>query len=74
MFESILASKLSNIQKKYTDCEIGSYPYFNFTKKQGGVKGEEFNINNEIMNIYLGREMIYVAMIRHKGLEIVISN
>ena len=37
LFESILSSKLSKIQKKYSDCEIGSYPYFDFTKKKGGV-------------------------------------
>ena len=37
LYESILATKLSNIQKKYTDYEIGSYPYFNFSKKKGGV-------------------------------------
>ena len=37
LFESVIASKLSNIQKKYTDCEIGSYPYFNYKTKKGGV-------------------------------------
>ena len=37
LFESILASRLSKIKKKYNDCEIGSYPYFNFVKKRGGV-------------------------------------
>ena len=59
LFESILASKLLNIQKKYTDCEIGSYPYFNFAKKRGGVnivisswENDDLSIvNNEIMNM-----------------------
>ena len=59
LFESILASKLLNIQKKYTDCDIGSYPYFNFTKKQAGVnivissweKDDLSIVNNEIMNM-----------------------
>ena len=37
LFESIMAKKLTNIQKKYKDCEIGSYPYFNFSTKKGGV-------------------------------------
>ena len=59
MFESVLASKLSNIQKKYADCDIGSYPYFNFSKEIGGVnivvsswKREELTlVNNEIMSM-----------------------
>ena len=59
LFESIVASKLSNIQKKYNDCEIGSYPYFNFTKKQGGVnivvsswlRDDLSLVNNEIMKM-----------------------
>ena len=37
LFESVMASKLSIIQKKHTDCQIGSYPYFNSIKKRGGV-------------------------------------
>tara|TARA_Y100000590_G_scaffold450654_1_gene590666 strand:+ start:1306 stop:2052 length:747 start_codon:yes stop_codon:yes gene_type:complete len=37
LFESIIAQPLTKIQKKYSDCEIGSYPYFNFSKKKGGV-------------------------------------
>ena len=59
LYESIISSKLSNIQNKYTDCDIGSYPYFNFTKKQGGVnivissweKDDLSVVNNEIMNM-----------------------
>jgi len=37
LFESILASKLSKIQKKYKFCQIGSYPYFNKKNNAGGV-------------------------------------
>ncbi|PPR46940.1 MAG: CinA-like protein [Alphaproteobacteria bacterium MarineAlpha5_Bin9] len=37
LFESKIAKKLSNIQKKFPDFDIGSYPYFNFVKKIGGV-------------------------------------
>ena len=59
LFESILASRLSNIQKKYTDYEIGSYPYFNFAKKRGGVnivisswkRNDLSLIKNEITNM-----------------------
>ena len=38
LFESIMAKKLSIIQKKNPKCSIGSYPYFDFIKKKGGVK------------------------------------
>ena len=37
MYESLIAPFLSDIQNKYTDCSIGSYPYFNFVSKSGGV-------------------------------------
>ena len=37
LYESKLAPFLDDIQKKYTDCSIGSYPYFNFLSKTGGV-------------------------------------
>ena len=59
LFESVIATKLSVIQKKFADCEIGSYPYFNFTKKRGGVnivvsswkRNDLSLINNEIMKM-----------------------
>ena len=59
LFESVLASKLSIIQRNYADCDIGSYPYFNFSKKRGGVnivisswKREDLSlICNEIINM-----------------------
>jgi len=37
LFESTLASKLSLIQKNNPKCKIGSYPYFNYIEKKGGV-------------------------------------
>ena len=37
LFESIIAIDLEKIQKKYNKCSIGSYPYFYFDKKKGGV-------------------------------------
>ena len=37
LFESALAVKLSLIQKKYPECSIGSYPYFNYVAKTSGV-------------------------------------
>ena len=37
LYESKIASFLSDIQNKHKDCSIGSYPYFNFVSKSGGV-------------------------------------
>ena len=37
LFESVIAEDLTNIQKKYSECSIGSYPYYNYVKKKGGV-------------------------------------
>jgi len=37
LYESTIALFLDNIQKKYSKCSIGSYPYFNFIVKKGGV-------------------------------------
>ena len=37
LYESKLAPFLNDIQEKYKECSIGSYPYFNFLSKTGGV-------------------------------------
>ena len=37
LYESKIAPSLTDIQKKFIDCSIGSYPYFNFISKKGGV-------------------------------------
>ncbi len=37
LFESIFAKNLASIQKKNLKCSIGSYPYFNYISKKGGV-------------------------------------
>ena len=37
LFESAIADKLSIIQKNNPKCSIGSYPYFNYVSKTGGV-------------------------------------
>ncbi len=37
LYESKLAPHLKDIQDKYKECSIGSYPYFNFLSKTGGV-------------------------------------
>ena len=37
LYESIIAEQLNLIQKKYKECSIGSYPYYNYIDKTGGV-------------------------------------
>ena len=37
LYESKIAPFLKDIQNKYKECSIGSYPYFNFLSKTGGV-------------------------------------
>ena len=37
LYESKLAPFLKDIQEKHKECSIGSYPYFNFLSKTGGV-------------------------------------
>jgi len=37
LYESTIASELERIQNKYLECSIGSYPYFNYISKTGGV-------------------------------------
>ena len=59
LFESVIAPKLSKIQKKYKFYEIGSYPYYNFKKKRGGVnivisswkKDDLSLVNDEILKM-----------------------
>jgi len=37
LYESTIALCLKDIQKKYEECSIGSYPYYNFVTKKTGV-------------------------------------
>ena len=37
LYESKIAPFLKDIQEQYQECAIGSYPYFNFLSKTGGV-------------------------------------
>ena len=37
LYESLIASDLMLIQKNNPKCSIGSYPYFNYASKKGGV-------------------------------------
>jgi len=59
LYESIIASKLLEIQNNNPDCSIGSYPYFNYIKKIGGInivvsswdRETLVDIRNEIINM-----------------------
>lgn len=59
IYESVMAANLSKIQEKFIDSEIGSYPYFNFKKKKGGVnivisswkKDDLSKVKEEIINM-----------------------
>ena len=37
LYESLIAGELEKIQNNHPECSIGSYPYFNFISKTGGV-------------------------------------
>lgn len=37
LYESVIASELEKIQNNNKNCSIGSYPYFNYSSKTGGV-------------------------------------
>jgi len=37
LYESTISLFLNDIQKIFSECSIGSYPYFNFIEKKGGV-------------------------------------
>ena len=37
LYESTISLFLNDIQQKFSECSIGSYPYFNFIAKKGGV-------------------------------------
>ena len=37
LFESTISKHLSDIQNNNPECSIGSYPYYNYIKKSGGV-------------------------------------
>ena len=54
LFESSIASELEKIQNNHLDCSIGSYPYFNYISKSGGVNivisSWELNDLNHIVN------------------------
>ena len=64
LFESKIAPSLNDIQNKFTDCSIGSYPYFNLISKTGGVN---IVISSWTMNSLDEIEKEIIKMIKFNG-------
>ena len=64
LYESTIALFLNDIQKKYSKCSIGSYPYFNFIAKKGGVN---IVVSSWTMESLDGVVLEIQKMIRLKG-------
>ena len=64
LFESKIAPSLNDIQNQFTDCSIGSYPYFNLTSKTGGVN---IVISSWTMNSLTEIEKEIIKMIKFNG-------
>ena len=64
LFESKIAPSLNDIQNKFTDCSIGSYPYFNLISKTGGVN---IVISSWTMNSLHEIEKEIINMIKFNG-------
>ena len=64
LYESIIAPSLNDIQNNFNDCSIGSYPYFNFLSKKGGVN---IVISSWKMNSLDEIEKEIIQMIKFKG-------
>ena len=64
LYESKIAPSLSDIQNQFTNCSIGSYPYFNFISKKGGVN---IVISSWEMNSLDEIEIEIIKMIKFNG-------
>tara|TARA_Y100001970_G_C14238019_1_gene863103 strand:+ start:3084 stop:3830 length:747 start_codon:yes stop_codon:yes gene_type:complete len=64
LYESKIASFLKDIQTRYKDCSIGSYPYFNFLSKSGGVN---ICVSSWTMNSLDDVEKEIIEMIKLNG-------
>ena len=64
LYESKIAHSLKDIQNQFTECSIGSYPYFNFISKTGGVN---IVISSWKMNSLDKIEKEIIKMIKFNG-------
>ena len=61
LYESKIAPFLLEIQNHFDDCSIGSYPYFNFVSKTGGVNIvlSSWTMDN-LQNVEINRILILI--------------
>jgi len=64
LYESKIAPFLNEIQNQFIECSIGSYPYFNFLSKKGGVN---IVISSWTMNSLDKIEKEIIEMIKFNG-------
>ena len=64
LYESKIAPFLNDIQNQFVNCSIGSYPYFNFISKKGGVN---IVISSWKMNSLDEIEKEIIKMIKFNG-------
>ena len=64
LYESKMAPFLNEIQNQFNECSIGSYPYFNFLSKRGGVN---IVISSWKMNSLNEVEKEIIKMIKFNG-------
>ena len=64
LYESKMAPFLNEIQNQFNECSIGSYPYFNFLSKKGGVS---IVISSWTMNSLDKIEKEIIEMIKFNG-------
>ena len=64
LYESKMAPFLNEIQNQFNECSIGSYPYFNFLSKKGGVN---IVISSWTMNSLDKIEKEIIEMIKFNG-------
>ena len=67
LFESIIAKSLEEIQRKFEDCEIGSYPNFDYKSNIGRVGGVNIVVSGKnIFSVKSARDEI-ITVIKEMG-------
>ena len=64
LYESKIAPYLTDIQRQFKECSIGSYPYFNFLSKTGGVN---IVLSSWTMDTLIDVEKEIIDMIKLNG-------
>ena len=68
LFESIIAKSLEEIQKKFDDCEIGSYPSFDYKDKIGSSGGVNIVVSGKnLLSIKKAKVEIILAIRKMGG-------